>query len=125
MSFNPSLASPKAPDPRRAAAEERRAELEVKGGARTAAVGREAGGRNDRLFAAGISIAIILTVVVGFAPTHYLKGYFGGAPLTPLVHMHGLVFTFWGGLLLLISQAVRLAVGHTDTWLALVGRPVQ
>ena len=31
----------------------------------------------------------------------------------------------WGGLLLLISQPVRLAVGHTDTWLALMGRLVQ
>jgi hypothetical protein len=80
---------------------------EVKGGAMTAAVACGVAGRNDRLFYTGMSIASIITVFVGFAPTYYLKGYFGAAPLAPLVHLHGLVFTSW--ILLFFAQTVLIA----------------
>src|SRR5262249_31657957 len=78
-----------------------------KRGAMTAAVVHGSVGRNHRLFYTGMSIAIILTVFVGFAPTYYLKGYFGGAPLTPLVQVHGLVFTCW--ILLFFTQTALIA----------------
>ena len=68
-------------------------EQQVKGSAITAAVGCRAAARNDRPFYTGMSVASVITVFVGFAPTYYLKGYFGAAPLAPLVHLHGLVFT--------------------------------
>jgi hypothetical protein len=50
---------------------------------------------------------MVLTVFLGFAPTYYLKGWFGGPPLTPLVHFHGLVFTCW--ILLYFAQTVLIA----------------
>jgi hypothetical protein len=71
------------------------------------AAGHTTVGRNDRLFYTGMSIASIITVFVGFAPTYYLKGYFGAAPLAPLVHLHGLVFTSW--ILLFFAQTVLIA----------------
>jgi hypothetical protein len=58
-----------------------------------------------------MSIAIVITVFVGFAPTYYLKGYLGGAPLTPLVHVHGLVFSCW--ILLYFAQTVLIARHRT------------
>jgi hypothetical protein len=72
-----------------------------------AAHGQGPGGRTDRLFHTGLAIASALTVFVGFAPTYYLRGRFGGAPLTPLVRLHGLVFTCW--VLLYFAQAVLIA----------------
>lgn len=64
-------------------------------------------GKNDRWFYTGMSIASIITVFVGFAPTYYLKDHFGAPPLTPLVHLHGLVFTCW--ILLFFAQTVLIA----------------
>ena len=63
--------------------------------------------RSDRPFYTGMSLAFILAVFVGFAPSYYLKGYFRDAPLTPLVHLHGLVFSGW--ILLFFVQTVLIA----------------
>src|SRR5262245_48138068 len=80
----------------------------VKGGAMTVAVGSRTVRRNDHLFYTGMSIASIITVFVGFAPTYYLRDYFTSPkPLTPLVHVHGLVFTCW--VLLFFTQTVLIA----------------
>jgi uncharacterized membrane protein YozB (DUF420 family) len=68
--------------------------------------------RHDRLFYASMSLASIVAVFVGFAPTYYLKSYFRAAPLTPLVHLHGLVFTGW--ILLFLTQTVLVARHRTD-----------
>src|SRR5262245_29004113 len=59
-----------------------------------------------------MSIAFAISVFIGFAPTYFLKGYFGGRPLTPLVHLHGLVFTVW--ILLLLTQTGLVAVRRID-----------
>jgi hypothetical protein len=64
-----------------------------------------------------VAITITLAVFVGFAPTYYLKGYFGGAPLTPLVHVYGLVFTGW--VLLFFAQTALIARGRAHQWLNL------
>ena len=68
--------------------------------------------RNDRLFYTGMSLVIVATVFVGFAPTYYLKSYFHAAPLPPLVHLHGLVFTGW--ILLFVTQTVLVAGRRID-----------
>lgn len=68
----------------------------------------------DRLFYSGISIAMALTVVVGFTPTYYSR-IFGSAPLTtisgkpftPLVYLHGALFTAWA--LLFVVQTSLVA----------------
>jgi hypothetical protein len=61
--------------------------------------------RNDRFYT-GASLAIIIAVFVGFAPTYYLKGYFHAAPLPPLVHLRSRVP---GWILLFLTQTSLVA----------------
>ncbi len=68
--------------------------------------------RNDRIFYTGMSLVILATVFVGFAPTYYLKGYFQTPPLRALVHAHGLVFTGW--IVLFLTPTVLVASHRTD-----------
>jgi hypothetical protein len=65
--------------------------------------------RRDRLFYSGMAIAAAVVIFAGFAPTYYLKGAFGGRPLPPLLHVHGLIFTSW--IVLFIVQT-RLIAGR-------------
>lgn len=70
-------------------------------------------GAYDRAFYSGMAILMALTVFAGFAPTYYLRGYFGdpgtfsGRPFTPLLHVHGALFTGW--ILLFIVQTALVA----------------
>ncbi|MCA1634033.1 MAG: hypothetical protein LC802_10035 [Acidobacteria bacterium] len=67
--------------------------------------------RRERLFYTGMAVAIVITVFAGFARTYYLRPYFGTPPLTPLLHLHGIVFTSW--LILLVTQTVLVAANRT------------
>jgi hypothetical protein len=48
-----------------------------------------------------MAVVMALAVFAGFAPTYYLRAYFGratvtgGTSLTPLAHLHGALFTSW------------------------------
>ena len=66
---------------------------------------------SDRTFYRGMAIAMLLTVFVGFAPTFYLRSAFGEAPSTPLVQLHGILFSTW--MLLFLTQTVLVAQGKT------------
>ena len=68
----------------------------------------------DRVFYSGMAIVMALTVFVGFAPTFYLRGHFGAprtvsgaATLTPLVYLHGFVYSAW--VLLFVAQTALVA----------------
>ena len=71
-------------------------------------------GAYDRMFYSGTAIAMALIVFVGFAPTFYLRSYFG-APvsvtgmitMSPLAQVHGFVFTAW--VLLFVIQTSLVA----------------
>lgn len=67
--------------------------------------------RRERQFYTGMTIAIVLTVFAGFAPTYYLKSYFGTPALPSLLHLHGLVFTSW--LVLFLTQTTLVAANRT------------
>lgn len=54
-----------------------------------------------------MSGAVLLTVFAGFAPTYYLAAWLDAPVLTPLVHLHGLVFTAW---VMLFAVQVRLVM---------------
>jgi hypothetical protein len=66
----------------------------------------------DRRFFTGMALVCLLVVLVGFAPTYYLGPLLGARPLTPLVHLHGAVFTLW--CLLFLSQTSLVAARRTD-----------
>jgi hypothetical protein len=60
-----------------------------------------------RYFFLSMAAFMTLLVFVGFAPTYYLAARFDGPALTPLVHVHGVVFTLW--MLLFITQTSLVA----------------
>jgi hypothetical protein len=59
-----------------------------------------------------MSLVFIASVFVGFAPTYYLRGSSSAPPLTPVVHVHGAVFTVW--ILLFLTQTALVASGRRD-----------
>jgi hypothetical protein len=73
----------------------------------------------ERQFFTGMALVMLLTVFVGFAPTYYLfpwfqgvttRGVAGGASLTPLVHLHAVLFSAW--ILLFLAQASFIRLDH-------------
>lgn len=68
--------------------------------------------RRERWFYLSMTLAIVVTVFAGFAPTYYLRPYFTTAPLIPLLHLHGLVFSAWVALFLV--QTTLVAAHRTD-----------
>jgi hypothetical protein len=70
-------------------------------------------GKYDRMFYSGMAIAMALTVLIGFAPTYYLRFFFGkvtvtgATSLSVLAHLHGALFTAW--VLLFIAQTTLVA----------------
>lgn len=72
-----------------------------------------AGSRAERWFYSGMAALMATTVFVGFARSYYLRPLIGasttpGSPLlTPIVHLHAVVFTGW--IVLLIVQARLVA----------------
>lgn len=67
--------------------------------------------RRARLFYVGMAVAIAILVFAGFSRTYFLKAYFGSPELSPLLHIHGLVFTAW--VLFLVAQTTLVATGRT------------
>jgi hypothetical protein len=67
--------------------------------------------RRERLFYTGMAVAVMITVFAGFARTYYLRPYFGTPALTPLLHLHGIVFTSW--IVLFLAQTALVASNRT------------
>lgn len=64
-------------------------------------------------FYVGMAVALAGTATVGFAPTYFLRPVFRPATaLTPLMHVHGLLFAAWT--LLLVVQTTLVAARRTD-----------
>jgi len=62
---------------------------------------------NERLFYSGMALLIFALVVIGFAPTWFMRGSLETIrplrPMTPLVILHGTLFTCW--IALFVAQA--------------------
>lgn len=69
----------------------------------------------ERVFFSAMAVLLIGIVVVGFAPTYYLRGAIPleshVLPLTPLAHVHGVLFSCWA--LLFVSQTLLVSAGQT------------
>jgi hypothetical protein len=63
--------------------------------------------RHDRIFHTGMAVAFLLTAVIGFGPSYFFKPVHVSPPLSPLLHVHGLVFSAWLVLLIVQSGLVR------------------
>jgi hypothetical protein len=68
--------------------------------------------RPDRPLFVGALILVLVVVFAGFAPTFYLKGWFGTPPVSNLQFAHGLVMSSW--LALFIVQTALVEFGRAD-----------
>lgn len=70
----------------------------------------------ERWFFGGTAIAMAGSIIIGFLPSYYLRGVVDpGHPipsLTPLVHLHGLIFTGW--MLLYVAQVLLISADRRD-----------
>lgn len=59
-----------------------------------------------------VTMAVLLGVAVfaGFAPTYYLRPFFVARPLSPLLQVHGAIFSAW--MLLFVTQAALVRSGR-------------
>jgi hypothetical protein len=73
--------------------------------------------RRERYFYIGMSVAILITVFVGFSRTFYVRPYFFPERLMPLLVVHGIVFSAW--IALLITQIGLIAVKRLRTHMQL------
>ena len=67
--------------------------------------------RRERLFFGGMAILLAATVLAGFSRTYYFNGLAATPfPLSPLLHLHGAVYSAW--MLLLVTQTTLISRGH-------------
>ena len=70
----------------------------------------------ERRFFTGMALIVLFSTLIGFAPSFYLRGILPAAnpmaPLTPVVGLHGAVFSTW--VLLFATQAGLVSAGRVD-----------
>ena len=71
----------------------------------------------ERRFFSGYALALLATVLIGFAQTYYLRPLLPAPArplhsLSPLIHVHGVLFTGW--MLLLVAQTRLIAARRAD-----------
>ncbi|KKC26745.1 hypothetical protein WP12_07360 [Sphingomonas sp. SRS2] len=63
-----------------------------------------------------MAITMVLSIVAGFAPSYYMRGVVPAAfplpSITPLMHLHGVLFTAW--MLLFLVQTLLVTNGRPD-----------
>jgi len=66
---------------------------------------------HDRMFFGGIAWVLSVTVLAGFSRTYYFNDFVADPfPLSPLMHLHGAVYSAW--MLLLVLQTTLIARGR-------------
>ena len=78
----------------------------------SAAIRSLPGRRYDHRFFTGTAILMVITVVIGFAPTYFLAGMFRAPLPSAIIHVHATVFIGW--LFLLIAQTSLVSAGRVD-----------
>jgi len=68
--------------------------------------------RIDRAFYTTMSLAVVATVIVGFARTYFLRSWFEDTALPLYLEIHGFLFTSW--IALFVAQPMFVASGRTD-----------
>jgi len=54
-----------------------------------------------------MAVALLITAVAGFGRSYFFKPVLASPPLSPLLHLHGIVFTAWLVLLIVQSGLIR------------------
>lgn len=63
--------------------------------------------RSDRFLFTAMIAGAMLVAFAGFAPTYYLRTWFGRPPLETMVHIHAILFSAWLVILLTQSALIR------------------
>ena len=71
-------------------------------------------GSHDRVFYGSVAVSMALMAIAGFAPTFYLRLFTGGPmttfgsgrPFTPLIYVHGVLFTAWVALFIVQTALI-------------------
>lgn len=71
-------------------------------------------GSHDRVFYGSVAVCMALMAIAGFAPTFYLRLFSGGPmatfgagrPFTPLIYVHGALFTAWVALFIVQTALI-------------------
>jgi hypothetical protein len=61
----------------------------------------------DRVFYSGMAILLCVCVFIGFSPTYYRAGMMRASLPSPILHIHGAVFTLW--MLLFVVQVAFIS----------------
>jgi hypothetical protein len=67
----------------------------------------------ERVFFAGMAILLCVVIFIGFSPTYFRAGLLGAPLPSPILHVHGAVFTLW--MLLYLVQSA-LITARRVTW---------
>ena len=84
-------------------------------------------GAYDRVFYSGMAIAMAATVVAGFSRTYYFRAYADSATfsgittLSPLLHVHGALFSAWVALFVIQTTLVARRQVATHRKLGILG----
>jgi FtsH-binding integral membrane protein len=70
------------------------------------------GRRYDHYFFSVTAVLMLLTVFFGFARSYFLVGVFHAPLPSPIIHIHGALFTIW--MILLLTQTSLVAAGRKD-----------
>jgi hypothetical protein len=70
------------------------------------------GRKYDHWFFVGMILLMMTAVAVGFAHTYYLAGLYRAPLASPLLHIHGAVFSLW--MILLLLQAGLVSAHRVD-----------
>jgi FtsH-binding integral membrane protein len=70
------------------------------------------GRRYDHVFFTSAIILMFCAVLLGFARSYYLGGVYHAPPLTPILHIHGGVFSLW--MLVLLTQTTLVSADRVD-----------
>jgi len=85
----------------------------ARGGVATASLAEPTGrAHRERLFFSWMAVAFAVVVLLGFAPTYFLRALSDQPPLPPLVHLHGALSSAW--IVLLLVQTRLVAMKRTN-----------
>ena len=74
----------------------------------------------DRFFYSGMAIVLCACVYVGFSPTYFRAGMMRASLPSPLVHIHGAVFTLWMFLFVVQAALISARRAKWHRWLGSV-----
>ncbi|HEY8716209.1 MAG TPA: hypothetical protein VIM00_12585 [Candidatus Acidoferrum sp.] len=70
------------------------------------------GRKYDHWFFNSMAVLLFCTVAFGFARTYYLAGVFHAPLPSPIIHVHGAVFSAW--IIFLVAQTALVGAGRVD-----------